>query len=254
MTLHHQPHIAALFCIFIAVLLVTRCRHQPPEPPPGGVGVVDTTGGGVDTSITEPPPPPVLCDPDTVYFQQTVLPLLVSNCAIPGCHDPGTAEDGVVLTNYDNIIESGDVDPFDLDGSDLYEVITETDPDDLMPPPGEYPPLTSSEIEVIRTWILQGALNNSCEIAECDTTDVTYVTGIESILASKCTGCHSGANPQGGITLDNYGDASSVALFGNMLDAVQHTGDATPMPYNSPQLPECEIEQIRTWINNGAPQ
>lgn len=247
MNVKHQ--ITALFCIFMAAMLATQCRHDPPEPPNGGTGGT----GGTDTSGTEPPPP-LPCDPDTVYFQQTVLPLVVSNCAAPGCHDPATAADGVVLTNYDNIIESGDVDPFDLNGSDLYEVIIETDPDKLMPPPGQYPPLSAAEINIIRTWILQGAPNNSCEAAECDTTEVTYSLKIEPILTAKCTGCHTGGDPQGGITLDNYADASSVALLGPMLDAVQHTGDATPMPYNSPQLPECEIELIRIWIENGAPQ
>lgn len=231
--------------ILTCILFAPACKHDIPEPPPG----TDGNGGGGPGG--EDPLPP--CDPDTVYFSQSILPLLVSSCAIPGCHDAGSAEDGVVLDNYANIFETGDIDPFDLDGSDLYEVITENDDDDRMPPPDEYPPLSSEEIALIRDWILQGAKNNSCA-ADCDTTNVTYALSIEPLISAKCQGCHSGANPQSGLSLTNYNQISTAALFGDMLDAVQHTGTATPMPFNSTQLPQCEIDLIRIWIENGAPE
>jgi hypothetical protein len=151
-----------LIQLFIAIFVLAGCQHEPPEAPPAdpnGSGSGGSGGGGGGGSE------PIICDPDTVYFQQAVLPLIVSSCAIPGCHDPGSNEDGVTLNNYQNIFNTADVDPFDLDGSDLYEVITETDPDKLMPPPDQYPSLTADEIAIIRDWILQGVLNNSCEVA-----------------------------------------------------------------------------------------
>jgi len=229
--------------IVTGFIFTPGCKHELPEPPPvtGGNG-----GGGGGTNL-----PP--CDPDTVYFSQSILPLIVSSCAIPGCHDAGTAENGVVLNNYNNIINTGDVRVFDLDGSDLYEVITDNDQDDRMPPAAQFPALSPDEIALIRDWILQGALNNSCA-ADCDTSNVTYALGIQSLISAKCQGCHSGANPQGGLLLTNYSQVSVSALFGNMLDAVQHTGTATPMPFNSAQLPQCEIDLIRIWIENGAPE
>ncbi|MGB6037895.1 MAG: c-type cytochrome domain-containing protein [Cryomorphaceae bacterium] len=238
-----------LIQMLIALFVLAGCQHEPPEAPPadtsgGGGGTGGGGGGGGGT--------PVICDPDTVYFQQAVLPLIVSSCAIPGCHDPGSNEDGVTLNNYQNIFNTGDIDPFDLDGSDLYEVITDTDPDKRMPPPGEYPPLSSDEIAIIRNWILQGALNNSCESAEYDTTNVTYALSIEPIMESKCMGCHSGSSPQGGLSLSNYAEISSEALFGDVLASVQHANGVTAMPYNSAQLPQCEIDLIRIWIENGA--
>lgn len=235
--------------IFTAIVLVAiGCQHEPVEAPPGMGG---NGGGGGGTDTTGPGDDP--CDPELIYFQQSVLPLLVSSCAIPGCHDAGTAEDGVILNNYENIMETGDIDPGDLDGSDLYEVITDSDPDDRMPPADEYPPLSDAEIGIIRDWILQGAQNLSCA-GDCDTTNVTYALKIEPLISTNCLGCHSGANPQGGIDLNGYGNASSVALFGDMLDAVQHTGTATPMPFGTSQLPQCEIDLIRIWIENGAPE
>ena len=234
------------YIIMVLVIVVGSCKHEPLEQPltnspAGGNG----DGGGSTDSST--------CDPDSVYFEQQILPLLVSSCAIPGCHDPGTAEDGVILNSFTNIVSTADVDPFDPNGSDLYEVITEDDPDKFMPPPGEYPPLSADEVELIRNWILQGAQNLSCE-SSCDTTNVTFSMKIEPIIGAKCQGCHSGGEPQGGISLTNYAEVRNVALFGSMLDAVQHTGDATPMPYNSNQLPPCEVDLIRMWIDDGAPQ
>jgi hypothetical protein len=242
--------------MLIALFVLAGCQHEPPEAPPadpggGGSGGGGGTGGGGGGGGGGTP---VICDPDTVYFQQAVLPLIVSSCAIPGCHDPGSHEDGVTLNNYQNIFTTGDIDPFDLDGSDLYEVITETDPDKLMPPPDQYPSLSADEIALIRDWILQGALNNSCESAACDTTNVTYIASIEPIISTKCMGCHSGANPQGDLSLTNYSEVSSEALFGDVLAAVQHQSGVTAMPYNSEMLPQCEIDLIRIWIENGAPE
>jgi hypothetical protein len=245
-----QASIRNILIISLAALYIFGCKHEPVEPPmSGGTGGTgsgnDTTGtgGGMD------------CDPDSIYFQQTVLPLLISSCAIPGCHDAGTAEDDVILNNYENIINTADVEAFDLDGSDLYEVITENDPDKLMPPPEDYPALSEDEINLIKNWILQGAQNLSCE-SGCDTTstNITYIMNIEPIISAKCQGCHSGMEPQGGISFTSYANVRDEALNGLLLDAVQHTGSATPMPYQSDQLPQCEIDLIQNWIDNGAPE
>ena len=54
---------------------------------------------------TTPPTTNVICNPDTVYFKQKILPLIVSNCAMSGCHDAISKKDGVVLTDFTNIIK-----------------------------------------------------------------------------------------------------------------------------------------------------
>ncbi|NEN22991.1 hypothetical protein G3O08_05690 [Cryomorpha ignava] len=241
--------LTSIIFVFVGVLVILSCKHEPPLPPLNG-GTGGTGGGPGDTLNPNPYP----CDPDTIYFSQTILPLLVSNCAIPGCHSADAAEDGVILNNYENIINTGDVRPFDLDGSDLYEVITENDPDNIMPPPGDGNPLTSEQIGLIAAWIQQGALNLSCNNGDCDTTNVTYVSKIEPIITAKCLGCHSGSSPQGDISLSGYANVRDQSIDGSLLQAVQHVGTATPMPYQSSQLPQCEIDLIRIWIENGAPQ
>ena len=52
------------------------------------------------------------CHSDTIYFEQEVLPILTSNCAYSGCHDQGSAEDDIVLTTYETLIESDIVSAF----------------------------------------------------------------------------------------------------------------------------------------------
>jgi len=222
--------------IMLLVVLATSCKHPIPEGP------------GIDPNL--PPIVVTVCDPNVVYFQQQILPILISNCAFSGCHDAASHEDGVILDSYANIMNTGEIEPGDPYDSELFEKIIETDPDDIMPPPPNVP-LTLAQINLIKNWILQGAQNNSC--VGCDTTNVTYQSQIGTLIANRCQGCHSGANPDGGISLTNYNQIKNEALFGLLYDAVTHNGNATNMPYNSAQMPECEIDLIRIWIENGAP-
>ena len=211
-----------------------------------GTGTVDTTGTGtVDTTISLIP-----CDPDTVYFQNTILPIFQSNCAFSGCHNAASAQDGVVLISYESVMASGEIDPFDADDSDVYEDLLEDDLDKRMPPP-PYDPLPWDQIQLIGQWINQGAQNNFCE--ECDLENVTFSNTIHPIIQLKCEGCHSGNSPQGGISLSNYSQIQAKALDGSLYAAVNHENGYTPMPLNGNQLPLCEIDQIALWIQDGAP-
>lgn len=229
---------------------LSSCRHHPVIPPDGGGnnggGGGNNGGGGGNDSTTK------VCDPDTVYFAQQVLPILISNCAMSGCHDAATASDGVVLNNYQNVVQTADVDPGDPGGSDLYEVITDSDPDKRMPPPPD-DPLSTEQITIIRTWIQQGAKNLTCD-AGCDTTNVTYSGDIRPLLDNTCTGCHSGSSAGGGVDLSGYTGVKAAADNGSLFGAVNHDPGFSNMPQGGDKLPQCEIDQIRIWIADGAPQ
>jgi hypothetical protein len=184
-----NPHFFLLFAfVGIFLLTYTSCVHEPvlPTVVPGDTTIIDTSmvdttdkdTSGTDTSMVRP------CDPDTVYFERDVLPILVSNCAKSGCHDDVSMREGFSLTSYQKVMNSGEIDPFDLDGSDLYEVLTETDPDKVMPPPPA-DPLDQAQIDVIAKWIVQGAQNLSCEennSGGCDTADVSFSAIVFPIL------------------------------------------------------------------------
>jgi hypothetical protein len=223
--------------------LIGGCKHHP--------DTVDDNngngGGGTDTLIVVNPDP---CDPDSVYFANTIQPLLNSMCAVPECHDVLTAESDVVLTNYSTIIQQ--VEPFDLNGSDLWDkgIMDENDP---MPPSGS-PQLTQEQIAQVQTWIMQGALNNSCQ-EDCDPLAFSYSVNLAPIIDVFCDGCHGGINPLAGFTLGTHEQlVNMVQNSGNdFMDCLNGTNGAPIMPPNTLGLPACYKQQFQNWIDAGMP-
>jgi mono/diheme cytochrome c family protein len=87
----------------------------------------------------------------------------------------------------------------------------------------------------------------------CDTTAVTYSTGIVPILSSNCNSCHGGNTPSAGIKLDTYTGVQGVAANGRLLGAVSHAAGFSPMPKNAGKLNSCNVAKIRKWIAAGSP-
>lgn len=224
-------------------MALIACKHSLPAqntttPPPGG------GGGGTPT-------PSVTCSPDTVYFQQQVLPVLVSNCTMSGCHDVASHRDGVILTSYSYVMSTAGIRPGNPGSSDLYEAITETDLRKRMPPPPAAP-LTDVQKEIIRKWIQQDAKNLSCQSA-CDTSGaMTYSAKVKPILTAKCTGCHGGGAPQAGIDLSTYTGLKAKVNDGRLWGAINHQPGFSAMPKNGNKLSDCELTTIRKWIAEGA--
>lgn len=233
--------------ITTAGLLVLSCKHPLPEPPSGTGG----TGGSGGTGGTGGGTTPAPCSPDTAYFAQQVLPILISNCALSGCHDGASAQDGVVLMSYNSVMITGDVRPGSPGNSELYEMITESDPRERMPLGRT--PLTAAQVNTIGTWIRQGARNNSCVNATCDSSNVTFSGSVKPILANKCGGCHGGAAPSGGINLSTHAGVQAKVADGRLWGAINHSTGFQPMPRGGAKLSDCELAQFRKWISAGAP-
>ncbi len=243
--------IFAFFAIvFLAGIFLPSCRHELVLP------FTD------DPTDTVPPPPVdtadysgVPCDPDTVYFQNQVLPLLISQCAKSGCHDVQSHEEGVVLVDYQRVMNTGEVKPFDPSDSELYKVLFKTDPEERMPP-APNSPLTTEQKDLIKKWIEQGAQNNSCNesYGSCDTTNVTYTNFVGALMANRCTGCHGGANPSGGLKLTNYAETKASALSGKLYGTVARLPGYVAMPQGGAALSDCYVAKIKNWVDNGAPQ
>jgi len=235
-----------LFVMVLLMLMLSSCKHEPSILP---VQVIDSTltpgngnGNGNNTGQST-------CDPDSVYFQTQVLPILVSNCAMSNCHNAADHKEGIILDSYANVMATGDITPGRAGNSEIYEVLIESDPEDRMPlSPAS--PLTNAQIDLIYTWIEQGALNNTCSNS-CDTTNVTFSGTIFPMMQNSCTGCHSGSNPSGQIDLSNYQNISAMAINGRLLGSVKRDPGYSPMPRGGNKLPDCQIDQIRIWIQNG---
>jgi mono/diheme cytochrome c family protein len=210
-----------------------------------------------DTTFSEPNPNPDPCDPDTVYFSMDVLPILLSSCAISGCHDAVTAEDGVRLDSYAAVMASDVIVPYNPNESELFEKITETEPEDIMPPPPANP-LAAAQVALIQKWISQGALDLYCQ-ADCDTVNVTFSGTIwPQIIQKHCFGCHNGPNASGGIHLENHSQIAAAAAIpagqpGSLWGVITHASGNSPMPKNQAQLSECKIAQVKKWIDDGTP-
>ncbi|MCW3111520.1 MAG: hypothetical protein JWQ09_6026 [Segetibacter sp.] len=236
-----------LFCTVIVLtvfaVFLDSCKHDiVPRPVENGIAIV----GG-----TQP------CSPDTVYFVNTVLPLIVQYCGVPGCHDAITHQDGNQFTSYETILHSGAVKTGKPDETLLYQVLNRTG-SARMPksqPPANYPEFTAQQKDIIKTWILQGAKNNACN--DCDENNFTYTGAIAPLIANKCINCHSGVNVAvtgGNIRYGNYNQVKTLAETGKIISAITHAGTPnTYMPRGGNKLSDCEINQFKKWIANGYP-
>ena len=95
------------------------------------------------------------------YYKQ-VRPIFQAHCQ--GCHQPAKAGGGYVMTAFDRLLAGGEskeaaVVPSKPEESHLVEQITPDDGKAEMPK-GK-PPLTPAEIELVRDWIAQGAVDDT---------------------------------------------------------------------------------------------
>lgn len=222
-----------LVMIVMVAVIFYACKHQIVNPQ-------NPTGGG----DTTPPGTSQVCFDD-------VLPIFRSSCAKSGCHDAASHQEGYVFDSYANIIKKG-ITPGNAGNSKVYRVLVDPDEGDRMPM-APYPRLLPAQIELIRNWINQGAKNTTgCSTAACDTTVFTY-TAVKKIIDANCINCHSGNTPSGGLNFSVHTGLKAVADNGKLLGAVTQSPGFSPMPSGSPKLPDCQITQIRKWIQAGAP-
>lgn len=249
---------AIIFMVAGFMIFMPACVHDPTLPiDPGPIDTtgnpIDTTGNPIDTS-NNVDTTGVPCDPNVVYFEVQILPILRSNCAKSGCHDAITHQEGIILDSYENVMNADVVRPGRPDNSDLFERITDDDLDDRMPPlPNDQ--LTNEQINLIRKWIQSGAEDITCNpnYGSCNSTNMSFNGDIVPILNTNCVGCHSGIAPSGGVTLNTYEGVRTVALSGKLSGVISWTPGFPQMPKGAAQkLPDCTIQKINSWINDGA--
>ena len=91
-------------------------------------------------------------------------------------------------------------------------------------------------------------------LEQCDTTLVTWEHPIQEILAENCVECHNADLHYNEVRHDVYELALIVVNDGRMNGVVNHLPGFPQMPYQRPQLPECELRLINIWIERGAPE
>jgi cytochrome c553 len=218
--------------VLIIFLMQVSCKHEIPLTE----AQIQITGG------TQ------ACSADTVYFQNKVLPLLNSSCAMSGCHDAITHKEGVNLTTYAKIFSTGGVLPGNPANSKLYKVLLRSGSDRM--PPAPAPAFTQAQKDIIYKWILQGAKNNACN--DCDTAVITYSGATAPIVNTYCKGCHNPSSLGGGIDLSTYAGVKAIAANGKLMGSITHASGFIAMPQGSTKLSDCRIQQIQKWIAAGA--
>ena len=215
-------------CITVLVLFfvsgTNSCVHQPYAVP--------------DSLIT----------PDTsICFERDILPVFQSNCAMSGCHNAGSAEDGYVFDNYANIVRKGIV-PGNAAGSKIWKSIALETGDDRMP--RNAAPLPATTQDLIKRWINAGAKNGGSCSAACDTNTFAYSTTIAPMMQTYCIGCHSSSSANGSLT--DHASVKNSAVNGNLINCVSHISGYSAMPQGGSKLSDCKITQINKWVAAGA--
>lgn len=245
------------YFLLAGIILFIACRHEIAELNPAfqtaNVDTItltnpaDSSGGLVtktDTAIST-------CSPDSVYFASQFFPLIQSSCAMSGCHNAITRADGIVLTDYTNIMKT--VRAGDPLNSKLYKSLIDSDPSDRMPM-APVAPFTQTQIALVYKWIQQGAKNNACtntsSTSTCVTTNMSFANNVLPIFSINCNGCHNATAPAGGINLTNFTGTKSASA--RLVGSITHSVGFVPMPSSTTKLGACEINKITAWVSQGS--
>jgi Planctomycete cytochrome C len=226
----------ALPVLVCLAMVYLSCKHEPLAPDPNSDPNNPNNPGNTGRE----------CSPDTIYFGNTIQPLINSTCATPGCHDAITQEEGLNLSTYAGIRKI--VEPGNAASSELFKEIIRTDNERMPPPPK--PRMTNDQILLIQKWINQGVKENACDA--CDTSNFKYSTAINPLLQNKCVGCHNPNSLGGGIDLSTYNVVKRVADNGQLYGSIAWLTGYAKMPKGGIKLPDCEILQVKKWIDAGA--
>ena len=209
--------------------------------------------------------------PGQVEFHRDVRPVLAQACF--ACHGAAEATRQAELRlDTADFIETH-VRPGDADGSPLFQRLTTEEPVALMPPASSGRSLTADQIQLVRTWIDQGAhlgadpaAAGAAPAAVAERT-VDFAREVRPLLSQNCFSCHGPdeASRQAGLRLDvpegpfadrgRFGGPAIVAgdAAGSLLVHRVSADDArVRMPRGGEALDEAEVETLSLWIDQGA--
>ena len=193
-------------------------------------------------------------------FAFDVLPILRAKCI--ACHGDKAAQAGLTLTSRDALLRGGHSGAAVLPGKPNDSLLLSMVSTGRMPVAG--PKLTPAEVDTLRQWIEQGALNAG-ESPGAARPPVAQ-RDVETILSAKCWVCHGRREQSAGLDLRTHasllrGGRSGPALVPGQPEAsllVQRiAAQQMPPPKLQEQfsvrgLTEDELAKIKQWIAEGA--
>lgn len=188
-------------------------------------------------------------DPN-ICFERDILPVFVSNCAMSGCHNAQSHKGGYTLDNYQDIVSKGIV-PGNYAASSVYEsMVSGNSGEDGGLMPRNAPALSGTQLDLIKRWIVAGAVDAGACASACDSNNFTYSGAIAPMMRTYCVGCHSSPTSTGG-SLADYNSVMNAAVNGKLIGNISHQPGYNAMPIGM-QLSDCEIAQVKKWVAAGA--
>jgi len=216
-------------------------------------------------------------------FVEEVAPIIQGKCV--NCHGGDNPRKGLDLSTFDGWKKGGQSGRLLKSGkpNDSLLIARLTTPNDKarMPPNGE---LSKEEITIIGKWIQEGARFDGNDSAvmlddlkmagtpeEPEVTvvipmpkgneTVSFTKDIAPFMANLCVGCHSGNDPDGGLTLTSFhdmmkgGDSGRVVLPGNRdgsrLFRLVGGLENPRMPQGQARITRKNYDDLKKWFDEG---
>jgi len=85
----------------------------------------------------------------------------------------------------------------------------------------------------------------------CSTANMSFAVDVNPIMQNSCISCHSSGYASGGVNLEGYDNIKPYAQSGELMKVIMHKPGVSPMPQNSDKLPDCTINKINAWVEQG---
>lgn len=108
---------------------------------------------------------------------------------------------------------------------------------------------------------IQSDLGDAAPTVAIDTHEaVSFADEVAPILERHCWECHSEENAELGLKLDTYEGVMAGSDYGTVVEAGDADGSllidmiaSGDMPEDGDPVPAADLEVLKTWINEGAP-
>jgi len=225
-------------------------------------------------------------DPTLISFSSEVAPILAKSCG--NCHGGDSPRGKLDLSSFAMMKRGGSsgalLIPKKAQQSHLMVRVTTQNAQARMPKNG--PALARPDLVKIYTWINQGAIfdgdNERTPLDELGkgpakstaptppvkiamatgTEKVSFVKDIAPTIVNLCTRCHSGNDPNSGLSVVNFedlmrgGDSGRVIVPGNLdgsrLWQLVGAGEQPRMPQGQARITRKFHADLRVWIEEGA--
>lgn len=86
----------------------------------------------------------------------------------------------------------------------------------------------------------------------CIDLPATYSGAVLEVLQVNCYQCHSAETNFGDVNLEGYEQLKIYVDNGSFVGTIDHMSGFSAMPQDRPKMLECDINLIKSWVDNGA--